>query len=395
MLRAVARFLCWTLPIILWDGLRLLALVFALLPGFLRFAWYYFWSSKRKSVRYGHDSCRQTLDVYSPISPNTNNNTVDDDTTTPHALQSSTSLLQRPVVVFYTGGAWLVGYKMWGALLARALAITGIVIVMPDYRNYPWAAVPAAVQDVQESLQWTLDHIHDYGGDPENVVVVGQSAGGHLAATALLRLAIQSLEDDEPPPEDAAEPIEDDESMPEDAPDEESPAIMLRATSFRGFISLSAPYSLTAMQKTFVKHGLNEALVDRIFGGERDAYDPQKLVHECNSKELLLSDYLPPMRIYHGSCDKTVPPEGSEEFVRELEQAGVNVQFHMYEGWSHTDPILEGPMDADHRFHRDIHSAVQEWTDDAADGWPADSAVLQRSLCPHFLIRLARFVNPF
>jgi hypothetical protein len=82
------------------------------------------------------------------------------------------------------------------------------------------------------------------------------------------------------------------------------------------------------------------------------------------------------------------------DFVRELDQAGVDVHFKMYEGWSHTDPILEAPMDADHQFHHD-YKAVQAWTIDAAGDWPEDSTILQRPLCPHFLICLGRLFNPF
>jgi prenylcysteine alpha-carboxyl methylesterase len=413
MCLAVARFLCWTLPILLWDGLRLLALVIALSPGFARFAWYYA-TCNRKSVRFGHDSCRQTLDVYSAISVNgtstSSNNSSNSNSREANPdegtnldvdrqlTSSSTSLLPRPVVIFYTGGAWLIGYKMWGALLARALTACNIVVVMPDYRNYPWAVVPDAVKDVEMSLQWTRIHVADYGGDPDNIVVVGQSAGGHLVTTALLRLAVQqSLQEagrQQQQNDESAEAA----SIPEPTGlVEESVAAPLRATDFRGLISLSSPYCLTAMQQTFVKHGLDKALVDRIFGGERDAYNPYMIVQECIANNTALAECLPPMRIYHGSRDKTVPPDGSVDFVRELERAAVPVQFHMYEGWSHTDPILEGPMDADHRFHRDVYAAVQEWTVD--NEWPEecplDSQGVQRRLCPHTMIRLARFFNPF
>jgi prenylcysteine alpha-carboxyl methylesterase len=415
MFLAVARFLCWTLPILLWDGLRLVALVIALSPGFVRFAWYYA-TCNRTSVRFGHDSCRQTLDVYSaiPLNSSSSNNNIsnsreqenntDEGTNLNIDRQvssASASLLQRPVVIFYTGGAWLIGYKLWGALLARALTACNIVVVMPDYRNYPWAVVPDAVVDVELSLQWTRSHVADYGGDPDNIVVVGQSAGGHLVTTALLRLAVQQSLQEAGQQEQQTGESAGAASIPEEkVQDEESVAAPLRATDFRGFVSLSSPYCLTAMQQTFAKHGLDKALVDRIFGGERDAYNPKMIVQECIANDTALAAYLPPIRIYHGSRDKTVPPDGSVDFVRELERAAVPVQFHMYEGWSHTDPILEGPMDADHRFHRDVYAAVQEWTGHmAADEWPEecplDSQGVQRRLCPHTMIRLARFFNPF
>ena len=64
MVLSCLRFVFWTVPVLLWDGLRLLGFVIMLSPGFARFAWYYGVVADRSSVRYGHDSCRQTLDVF-------------------------------------------------------------------------------------------------------------------------------------------------------------------------------------------------------------------------------------------------------------------------------------------------------------------------------------------
>ncbi len=36
-----------------------------------------------------------------------------------------------------TGGAWTIGYKAWGAILARRLSERGMLVVCLDYRNYP------------------------------------------------------------------------------------------------------------------------------------------------------------------------------------------------------------------------------------------------------------------
>ena len=43
------------------------------------------------------------------------------------------------------------------------------------------------VHDVSEGISWVLEHIGQYGGDREQVHVVGQSCGGHIAALALLQ----------------------------------------------------------------------------------------------------------------------------------------------------------------------------------------------------------------
>ena len=166
----------------------------------------------------------------------------------------------------------------------------------------------------------------------------------------------------------------------------------------KGFVSLSAPYSLTAMEKTFTRHGLDKHLVDHIFGGDRDSFDPHRIVLNYQRESFSLGDHLPPIRVYHGSLDKTVPHEGSEDFVRDLQNAvadGQEVTFASYEGWSHTDPILEGPMDADHRFHRDLFDSVKQWTDSSYMEWPEDDPLIMEPLCPHCLVQAGRFCNPF
>ena len=42
-----------------------------------------------------------------------------------------------PVVIFVSGGAWVIGYKAWGAVVGIVLRAFGVLTVMPDYRNYP------------------------------------------------------------------------------------------------------------------------------------------------------------------------------------------------------------------------------------------------------------------
>jgi hypothetical protein len=56
-----------------------------------------------------------------------------------------------PVVVFITGGAWMIGYRAWGALLARRLSISGVLVACVDYGNFPLSA-----QDVSDDAVWAF-----------------------------------------------------------------------------------------------------------------------------------------------------------------------------------------------------------------------------------------------
>jgi hypothetical protein len=52
---------------------------------------------------------------------------------------------------------------MWGALLARALIPFGVLVIIPDYRNFPQTHIDGMIQDVDESIQWTFDNCRKLG----------------------------------------------------------------------------------------------------------------------------------------------------------------------------------------------------------------------------------------
>jgi len=62
-----------------------------------------------------------------------------------------------------------------------------VVLVSVDYRLAPEHPDPFPVEDCYAGLVWTADHADELGIEPDRIVLVGQSAGGGLAAgTALL-----------------------------------------------------------------------------------------------------------------------------------------------------------------------------------------------------------------
>jgi len=96
-----------------------------------------------------------------------------------------------PVVVFVHGGFWIhqdkdffqpvVGlYRNVGIALARE----GIGTAVIDYRLVPTVTFDDQFDDVAQAIRWVRDHIADHHGDPDNLVIAGHSAGGHIAALA-------------------------------------------------------------------------------------------------------------------------------------------------------------------------------------------------------------------
>ena len=93
-----------------------------------------------------------------------------------------------PVVVYFHGGGFVGGGLSVVDEPARALANdVGAIVVAAGYRLAPEHKFPAATDDTFAALRWVADHAADFGGDPARIAVMGDSAGGSLAAVAALR----------------------------------------------------------------------------------------------------------------------------------------------------------------------------------------------------------------
>lgn len=93
----------------------------------------------------------------------------------------------RPLVVNFHGGGWVQGNtEQSGWLASRVAARTGAVVISPSYRLAPEHPFPAAVDDAWDALRWIVDHADALGVDGDRVAVMGDSAGGNLAAVTAL-----------------------------------------------------------------------------------------------------------------------------------------------------------------------------------------------------------------
>ncbi|WP_406815113.1 alpha/beta hydrolase fold domain-containing protein [Mycobacterium sp. M23085] len=94
---------------------------------------------------------------------------------------------KAPVLFQIPGGAWTTGNKRGQAHpLMSHLAELGWICVSINYRHSPRNTWPDHIVDVKRALAWVKEHIGEYGGDPDFVVITGGSAGGHLSALAAL-----------------------------------------------------------------------------------------------------------------------------------------------------------------------------------------------------------------
>ena len=86
----------------------------------------------------------------------------------------------HPTLVYIHGGGWLGGNKERITPFIIAYLQKGWNVVNVEYRTGEGTA-PLAVDDCMEAMQWIARNANNYNIDPEQVVISGESAGGHLA----------------------------------------------------------------------------------------------------------------------------------------------------------------------------------------------------------------------
>ena len=92
-----------------------------------------------------------------------------------------------PVVVYYHGGGWVIGSLDQYEPSCKAIAEkAGAIVVSVDYRLAPEAKFPAAHEDAYSAYTWIKSNATTLGGNAAKVAVMGESAGGNMAAAVCL-----------------------------------------------------------------------------------------------------------------------------------------------------------------------------------------------------------------
>ncbi len=88
-----------------------------------------------------------------------------------------------PAIVYLHGGGWCAGDLDTHEGTCRLLAdASECVVISVDYRLAPEHPFPAAVDDAVAAYRWVHDHAAELAIEPGRVGVMGDSAGGNLAA---------------------------------------------------------------------------------------------------------------------------------------------------------------------------------------------------------------------
>ena len=243
----------------------------------------------------------------------------------PVRIYTPTSAARLPGLIYFRGGGFVLGTLDSSDRACRDLAhLGGRVVVSVDYRLAPEHPFPAAVEDAYAATTYVIENPSEFGIDPGQIAVGGESAGGNLAAVAALKcrngvtppLAFQLL----------IYPLVD---FADDSP------------SMREFAN--GHFITSDLLAYFERHYLTA-------GQDRRHPDVSPLTADLRG--------LPPAFVLTAECDPL--RDQGEAYARRLEQAGVPVTLKRYEGMIHPFFSLAGIIEGGKTAIADAAAALKK-----------------------------------
>lgn len=107
-------------------------------------------------------------------------------------IYKSSDQVNLPILIFYHGGCFVSGdLETHDRQLRQIANESQSLVIAVDYRLAPEHVYPAAHDDAFKAAQIVHANASAWGGDPDNITIAGDSAGGHLALITSLRLKAQ------------------------------------------------------------------------------------------------------------------------------------------------------------------------------------------------------------
>jgi len=196
------------------------------------------------------------------------------------------------IIVFLTGLA-LVAKSVAQMLLIFIflVVVVSFLVVLWAFLPRPHVEHPDHILDVARNFKWVLENISEYGGDPNRIVVMGHSAGGHLAS--LLSTNSTYLEQ-----------------------------LGVPTKSIRACISVSGVYSDVRLKET----SIGRQLLQNAFGYRQQFYDAFPIYH--------VTEKTPPFLLLNAGMDITLKRH-SFDFHYVLRQSGAYVETAYFDDKSH------------------------------------------------------------
>ncbi|HEY0656361.1 MAG TPA: alpha/beta hydrolase [Chryseosolibacter sp.] len=224
---------------------------------------------------------------------------------------------KAPVIVYIHGGAWIGGFKESINFnrfnqAAFTLRESGYAIVSVNYTlaHPDKSPFPDCIKDALDAVAWLNQHAQQYNFDIENIGLLGESAGAHIAMMA---------------------------------------AYSQDSLRFNYVVDIYGPTQLAGVLHTPMLDTLN-TFVGKFSEGYQSRLSPEKYIFGLDPKRdsavvlqiaeryspyNYLSASVPPTLIIHGDLDRVVPVSQSTRLQRKLDSLGVINDIHIVQGADH------------------------------------------------------------
>lgn len=207
-----------------------------------------------------------------------------------------------PGLIFIHGGGWKSGSRQDYRVYTTWFAQQGYVAATIGYRLSNEALFPAAVEDAKCAVRWMRSEADALGVDPEKIVVIGGSAGGHLSM-------IVGYSSDDPTLEGAG-------------------GHAGVSSQVAAVVDLYGPFDFETPE------GKSADVVKDFLG--KSSYDEAPELWKWASPSTYLNAGDPPTLILHGSMDEIVPIGQAEMLAERLRELQISHRYLRLEGWPHT-----------------------------------------------------------
>lgn len=204
---------------------------------------------------------------------------------------------RMPCVIFITGGGFESADRARMPQLRMRLAESGFVAASINYRVMPEGNFPKPLEDVKSAIRFVKAHSRELKIDPEQIFLIGDSAGGYLTAFAAVT----------------------NDSKDFNAGDHLNQSSKIAAAVDLYGISDLSKFDFTQFQTSNLKNFIE---LDKI-----DSANPINYITEKSA----------PMLLMHGTVDNIVPPIHTELLFNALQSNGIESERFLIPNANHSD----------------------------------------------------------
>ena len=224
---------------------------------------------------------------------------------------ANTGETSQPALIYFHGSGWVILNIEICDSFSRALANrSGCVVVAVNYQKAPEHKFPIPFEDCYAATRWVFDNAKPLGLDSNRIGIIGDSAGGNLAAAVTLR-----------------------------ARDEDGPRIAYQVLVYPAVqYGWDTPSAVANAEGYLLQRATMRYYWTHYVNDPSDADNPY-----CSPLGAPDHSRLPPALIVSAEYDPLC--DDGRNYAEKLEAAGVPVTFRLYEGMIHGFLWMSGVMD--------------------------------------------------